>query len=45
MQPFNSLPSSWQRAFHLKAVLWAAIFVDARPAFAGLFQSRSQGQA
>src|SRR5579864_2927220 len=24
------------------AVLWAVIFVDVRPAFAGLFQSRSQ---
>src|SRR6202142_1259811 len=27
------------------AVLWAVIFVDVRPAFAGLFQSRSQAQA
>jgi putative oxidoreductase len=26
------------------AVLWAVIFVDVRPAFAGLFQSRSQAQ-
>jgi len=27
------------------AVLWAVIFVDVRPAFAGLFQSRSKVQA
>src|SRR5258707_1174476 len=27
------------------AVLWAVIFVDVRPAFGGLFQSRSQAQA
>jgi hypothetical protein len=27
------------------AVLWAVIFVDVRPAFAGLFRSRSQAQA
>ncbi|HYU46214.1 MAG TPA: hypothetical protein VEK84_08565 [Terriglobales bacterium] len=27
------------------AVLWAVIFVDVRPAFAGLFQSRSKAQA
>jgi putative oxidoreductase len=27
------------------AVLWVAIFVDVRPAFAGLFHSRSQAQA
>src|SRR6266516_1736905 len=27
------------------AVLWAVIFVDVRPAFAGLFQSRLQPQA
>ncbi len=27
------------------AVLWALIFVDARPAFAGLFQPRPQAQA
>src|ERR1700681_8607 len=27
------------------AVLWALIFVAVRPAFAGLFQSRLQGQA
>ena len=27
------------------AVLWAAIFVDVRPAFAGLFQSRLQARA
>src|SRR6266576_1578661 len=27
------------------AVLWAVIFVDVRPAFAGLFQSRSQARA
>src|SRR3954463_4086983 len=27
------------------AVLWALIFIGARPAFAGLFQSRSQMQA
>src|SRR5580700_5953903 len=27
------------------AVLWAVIFVDVRPAFAGLFQSRSQAHA
>src|SRR6266478_9398866 len=27
------------------AVLWVVIFVDVRPAFAGLFQSRSQAQA
>src|ERR1700680_4263393 len=27
------------------AVLWAAIFVGVRPAFAGLFQSRSKAQA
>ncbi len=27
------------------AVLWAVIFVDARPAFAGLFQARSKVQA
>src|SRR6202790_5826179 len=27
------------------AVLWAAIFVDVRPAFAGLFQSRPRAQA
>jgi hypothetical protein len=29
----------------LVAVLWAVIFVDVRPAFAGLFQSRLQRQA
>jgi len=29
----------------LVSVLWAAIFVDVRPAFAGLFQSRPQVQA
>jgi putative oxidoreductase len=27
------------------ALLWAVIFVDVRPAFSGLFQSRSQQQA
>ena len=27
------------------AVLWALIFVNVRPAFAGLFQSRLEGQA
>src|SRR6202162_297953 len=27
------------------AVLWAVIFVDVRPSFAGLFQSRSKAQA
>ncbi|HYR87742.1 MAG TPA: hypothetical protein VE422_26905 [Terriglobia bacterium] len=27
------------------AVLWAVIFVDVRPAFARLFQSRSKAQA
>ena len=27
------------------AVLWAVIFIDVRPAFAALFQSRSQAQA
>jgi hypothetical protein len=27
------------------AVLWAAIFIDVRPAFSGLFQSRLQPQA
>src|SRR5579872_2905503 len=27
------------------AILWAVIFVDVRPAFAGLFQSRLQAQA
>ena len=27
------------------AVLWAVIFVDVRPAFAGLFRSRSQAHA
>jgi putative oxidoreductase len=27
------------------AVLWAVVFVDVRPAFAGLSQSRSQAQA
>jgi putative oxidoreductase len=27
------------------AALWAAIFVDVRPAFAGLFQARSQAHA
>jgi putative oxidoreductase len=27
------------------AVLWAVIFVDVRPAFGGLFQSRSKAQA
>src|ERR1700681_4621375 len=27
------------------ALLWAVIFVDVRPAFAGLFQSRSKAQA
>ncbi|SRR6266511_6235106 len=27
------------------AVLWVVIFVDVRPAFAGLFQSRSKAQA
>src|SRR6202030_3363441 len=27
------------------AVLWAVIFIDVRPAFAGLFQSRLQAQA
>ena len=27
------------------AVLWATIFIDVRPAFAGLFQSRFQPQA
>jgi hypothetical protein len=27
------------------AIVWAVIFVDVRPAFAGLFQSRSQAQA
>jgi putative oxidoreductase len=27
------------------AVLWAVIFVDVRPAFAGLFQLRSKVQA
>jgi len=27
------------------AVLWAVIFVDVRPAFAGLFQSRLQARA
>ena len=27
------------------AVLWAAIFVDVRPAFAGLFQARTQSHA
>src|ERR1700750_502818 len=32
--------------FHLLvAVLWAVIFVDVRPAFAGLLQSRVQAQA
>jgi putative oxidoreductase len=29
----------------LVAVLWALIFVDVRPAFTGLFQSRSRAQA
>ena len=29
----------------LVAVLWAVIFVDVRPAFGGLFQSRSKAQA
>jgi putative oxidoreductase len=37
-------PSGLPLAFFV-AVLWAAIFVDVRPAFAGLFQSRSQAQA
>jgi putative oxidoreductase len=27
------------------AVLWAVIFIDVRPAFAALFQSRSQARA
>ncbi len=27
------------------AILWAVIFIDVRPAFAALFQSRSQAQA
>src|ERR1700736_6475808 len=27
------------------AILWAVIFVDVRPSFAGLFQSRSKAQA
>ena len=27
------------------AILWAVIFADVRPAFAGLFQARSQAQA
>jgi putative oxidoreductase len=27
------------------ALLWVVIFIDVRPAFAGLFQSRSQAQA
>jgi hypothetical protein len=27
------------------AVLWAAIFIDVRPAFSGLFQSRLEPRA
>jgi hypothetical protein len=27
------------------AILWAVLFIDVRPAFAALFQSRSQAQA
>ena len=37
-------PSGLPLAFFV-AVLWAVIFVGVRPAFAGLFQSRSQAQA
>src|SRR6202790_1470989 len=37
-------PSGLPLAFFV-AVLWAAIFIDVRPAFAGLFQSRSKAQA
>jgi putative oxidoreductase len=29
----------------LVAVLWTVMFIDARPAFTGLFQSRLQPQA
>jgi hypothetical protein len=36
-------PSGLPLAFFV-AVLWVAIFVDVRPAFAGLFQSRSRVQ-
>jgi putative oxidoreductase len=37
-------PSGLPLALFL-AVLWAVMFVDVRPAFAGLFQSRLQAQA
>jgi putative oxidoreductase len=37
-------PSGLPLAF-FAAALWALIFVDVRPAFAGLFQSRLQAQA
>ena len=37
-------PSGLPLAFFV-AVLWAAIFIDVRPAFSGLFQSRLQPRA
>jgi putative oxidoreductase len=37
-------PSGLPLAFFV-AILWAVIFVDVRPAFAGLFQSRLQSRA
>src|ERR1700736_107428 len=37
-------PAGLPLAFFV-AVLWAVIFVDVRPSFAGLFQSRSKAQA
>src|SRR5246500_3763960 len=36
-------PSGLPLAFFV-AILWAAIFIDVRPAFAGLFQSRLEAQ-